>query len=109
MSGRILARKPVRTHRLSFVTSPVDNSAWVQVSAATDQPCSAIEVFNPSGATLRIATGSSGNEVDIPYTILPGGSSIMIPWEISKGKRIAIKGVDTTQAASGIFVLNLFG
>lgn len=91
-----------------MVAHPVTTAAWVQVVAATSQPCSAIEVSNPSNSLLKIAVGGAGSEVELPYYVLPGGSPILLPWEIAKGSRISLKAVQTT-ANVGLFVLNLFG
>lgn len=107
MSGRVISRKPVETNRLDLTTTNVGAAAWVQLVAATLQPCSAVEVFNGSNNALLIATGAAGSEAAIPYTVLPGGSSILLPWEIAKGSRIAVKSVSGT-ANLGLLVMNKF-
>jgi hypothetical protein len=108
MASRNVSTKPVATARLDTGSSNVTSAAYVQLVAATSQPFSNVEIFNPSGATLLIATGGAGSEVLIPYSILPGGSSILLPLNIAKGTRIALKAADTTSATAGLFVLNMF-
>lgn len=105
----IAAYKPVYTYALNFGATTVDNSAYVTLAAAVAKPCSAVEIFNPSGATLIIAAGAASSEVPYPYYILPGGSSIFLPMEIAAGVRLSLKALTSTSATNGYFVLNMFG
>lgn len=110
--SRMLARKPVAKYRLDYSLSNLpDTATWVAVIAATTQPCSAMEIFNASAATLKISTGAAGleNAGELPYYVLPGGSSILLPIEVAKGGRISVKAVDQTPVSVGTLVLNLFG
>ena len=101
---RMLASAPVAKKYHSFVTGPVSNAAWVEILAAMEEPCSAVELFSSTGATLRLMVGTT----EIPYYILPGGSSIMLPIGAAKGESISIRSADTL-ADAGILVLNFFG
>jgi hypothetical protein len=105
--SRQVAYKPVATYRLDMSGTNVTTAAWVTLTAATTKACAAVEIFNPSGSTMQIALGGSGSEVAEPYSILPGGSGIFLPWEIAKAVRISLKAVDTT-ASTGYFVVNTF-
>lgn len=107
---RMLAGYPIKKHSHDYAASPVDSSAWVEVITAMDMPCSAIEIFSAAGATLKMSLGDAGDEDahEIPYYILPGGSGIMLPINIAKGKRISVKSIDI-DADAGSLVLNFFG
>lgn len=110
MKGASALRRPTQTARLDTSGTNITTSAYVTFLAAASNlyGTSGVEIFNPTGSTILIATGTAGSEILIPYSILPGGSSIMLPIEIQKGARIAMKAVDVT-ASSGLIVLNFFG
>jgi hypothetical protein len=106
--SRLLAYHLVDTKVFDLTATPVDNTAWVQVYAASGKPCSAAEIYNGSNALLQIAVGAPGQEVAIPYTVLPG-RSVVLPLEVSKGKRIAVKAATAVVANTDYLVLNLTG
>lgn len=112
MSARIRATKPVLTLTLDASSSNISTSAWTQVAAATavTKAGSAIEIFNSTGSTLAFSYGGAGSEASnlYPYTILQGGTSMMLPMEIYNNKRISVKALDQASVA-GLLVLNLFG
>lgn len=104
----LLAQKPVATHRLNTASSSIATNAWTEVTSATSEPCDAIEIFNATGSILLLASGAAAAEVALPYTILPGGSSILVPFSVAKAARLSVKAVDLA-ASSGYVILNLFG
>jgi hypothetical protein len=106
----MLAGIPVAKKSFSYADTNVTTAAWVEVIAATEQPFSALEIFSGSGSILKLSSGDAGDEDahEIPYYIIPGGSSIMLPVGLAKGKRLSIKAVDVT-ADAGILILNFFG
>lgn len=108
---RMLARTPVAKFLHSYASTPVTTAAWVELLAATLQPCSAIEIFSASGAILKLSTGTAGQEDsnEISYYIIPGGSGIMLPIELAKGSRLSAKAVGTVNADAGDLVINFFG
>lgn len=107
---RLLSRAPVTTATLDTSSTNITTAAWVQLVASLPKACSSVEIFNPSGATLIVSTGAASAEDAsiVPYTIVPGGSSILLPLEIAKGSRVSLKSIDQT-ANSGLFVMNFFG
>ena len=109
MSNDWLSRNPVATHRFSFAATNVTTGAWVEVVTLTDQPCSSLEIFNSGGRILQFSNGSAGNEAAnlIDYTILPGGSSILLPINLAKNSRLSCKAVDSTSNV-GYLIFNLF-
>jgi hypothetical protein len=108
----LLGRKPVGTIVLNAATSNISTGAWTQAIAAVLKAASNVEIFNSTGATLYVSQGTAGNETNsdklLPYTILQGGSSMMLPIEIKAGLPITVKSLDNA-ATTGILVLNLFG
>lgn len=100
-------RRPVATVN-GAVTITTAAYLTIVAKAANLKSCSALEVFNASGSILKLALGDVGSEVDLPYTILPGGSTGLIVVEIPAGVRISAKAIDADTAAAQ-FVLNRFG
>ena len=109
MKGAGALRKPVQTTTLNMTNTNVPTGSWTTLlaKASNNVGCSAIEVFAPDGSVLQIATGDAGSEKALPYTILPGGSNLMLPMEIPAGVRISLQAIDTGVTA-GYFVLNQF-
>ena len=107
---RQIARTPVGKHFHSYASTNVGTLAWVEIISATTFPSSAVEIFSASGSTIKLSLGAAGDEdaEEIKYYVLPGGSSILLPIEIPRGKRISAKAVDAT-ADVGSLVLNFFG
>jgi hypothetical protein len=106
---RLLARIPVAKFLHSYTSTPVTTAAWVEIISATTAPCSALEIFSGNGAIIKLSLGAAGQEdaSEIKYYVIPGGSSILLPIEVAKGKRISAKSMDTT-ANSGSLVFNFF-
>ena len=111
MSFRLLSKNPIATVTIALGSTNITTSAWAQLLAKLPKACTAIEIFNPSGSTIQVSTGKAGFESSsiIPYTILPGGSNILLPVEISGGVRISVKAVDSNATGPGQFTLNFFG
>lgn len=109
MKGAVALRKPNQTTTLDMSVTNITTSGFATLLAklSNSHPCSAIEIFNPSGSPMIIALGDAGSEVAIPYTILPGGTTGLIAWEIAKSVRISLKAYDAA-VTSGRFILNQF-
>lgn len=105
-----LGSKPVGKFIHDYATTNVLTSAWIELITSVAQPASAVEIFDSSGRILKLAKAASGQEDDneLKYYIIPGGSSIFLPLEFSKGSRIAIRAVDD-DATVGSLVINFFG
>lgn len=108
MPRSLLARKPVATIAFSMSGANITTAAYTQLIAAMAAPASAVEVFSPSGSSIKLAVGGAGAEVDIPYTIPPGGSAVFLPLEIKAGVRLSAKALDAN-ATTGLLILNFFG
>lgn len=103
------ARRPLKKFRHAFGSTNVTTSAWVELIASMDKPASYVEIFNSSGSILKLSTGAAASEdsYEIPYYVLPNGSSILLPIEFANLKRISAKAVDV-DATMGSLILNFF-
>ncbi len=109
MAGRnLLARKPVATLHVAMGTTTITLAAYVQIIAAILVASDALEVTNTGTSMLKLALGAAGQEVDIPYTIAPGASRVLLPFTLPKGSRLSARAVDADSSA-GDFILNTFG
>ncbi len=108
MRGALAIRAPLQTASLDMAGANITTGAYVELIHALTAGVSAVEIFNPSPATMKIALGAAGSEVDLPYHIIPGGSAFLIPIPAGNKQRISLKAVDQT-ANSGLFTINCFG
>lgn len=106
--SKLVQRPAVGTIRHDFASQNVTTGAWVEIEDSLGFPTNGVEIFNGSGSILQIARGGSGSEVPLDYTILPGGSAVILALEFAKGTRISLKAVDQT-ADAGYFIANFFG
>jgi hypothetical protein len=107
----LLAQKPVAKFRYDYASAPVTTTVWVELLAALTQPACAMEIYDGSGKIMKLALAAAGDEdnKEIPYYIIPGGSSILLPVDgLSKGQRLAIKAVDA-DATENSLIINFFG
>jgi len=107
MRGSLAIRVPVQKAYIDMSSTNVTTSAYVTLISSLSYGVSAMELFNPSAATMKIAIGTAGSEVDMNYYVLPGGSAFLIPLPAGHSQRVSIRAVDQT-AASGLFVINCF-
>jgi hypothetical protein len=96
---------PVATSILSYSSTNVTTSAWVQVTASLPANISHIEVFDSSGQTMQLGTGLSGQEVALPFTNFPGGISSNV--NLYYQSRIVIEAISGT-ASSGTLIINYY-
>jgi hypothetical protein len=91
--------------RLSYASTSVTTSAYTQLIASTGAAYSAIEIFDSSGETLKLAIGGAGSEVD-QFLIFPGGNG-RLPYSIASGSRITVRAV-SANATAGEICINLY-
>jgi hypothetical protein len=108
--GDLGIRRPVGTPvALDTSVTSITNSAYVQLVASTTAPCSGISVTNTGAQPIYFATGAAGSEVN-QFIIAPGGViPEVLPFEIAKGTRIALKAAGGSTQSSGIIALSFFG
>lgn len=105
MSRGVLARKPVGKLRHSYVSTNVTTGSWVALSTTVPAAAAAMEIFDSSGRVLKVSYDNGATEE--PYYIIPGGSDVLFPIEIAKGRTIYLKAVDN-DATTGQLVINFF-
>lgn len=105
MHGEV-AGIPVQRIRNVYSSTNVTDGAWVQLDAALDENCSAVEVFDSSGALLKLGIGPSGGEADLTY-IIPGGNGY-IKLRLDKGARLSVRSVDTATVSTGQLTIVLY-
>ena len=110
MAFRLLARKPTGKVRLDTSSTNITTSAWTTITSAVPAGTTALEIFNSSSSTIKLSTGTAGNEdaSELLFYILPGGTDSLIPVELSKNARLAGKAVDTN-ATVGQLLINFYG
>ena len=86
--------------RNDYTSTSVTTAAYTQLIASTSGAYSALEIFDSSGQTLKLAIGAAGSEVD-QFLIFPGGNG-RIPFTVASGSRISIKAVSATASAGEI-------
>lgn len=91
--------------RNDYTSTSVTTSAYTQLIASTSADYSAVEIFDSSGQTLKLAIGGSGSEVD-QFLIFPGGNG-RIPYTVASGSRISIRAV-SGNATSGEIDINFY-
>lgn len=91
--------------RNDYTATSVTTAAYTQLIASTAAAYSAIEIFDSSGQTLKLAIGGSGAEVD-QFIIFPGGNG-RIPFTVASGSRISIRALSAT-ANSGEIDINFY-
>ncbi len=96
------AANTTRVNVLSYGSTNVTSSAYVELVAATPFPVSRIQVSDTSTKLLKIATGAASSEVDI--VTCPISGSVLIPYQIPAGTRLSIKAIDAT-ASTGYNVV----
>ncbi len=109
---RLLANKIVGTLYSNNASFNIATGSWLQLLANIPLSCSAVEVNNPSGSILQLSIGAAGHETDtgklLLYTIPPGGSSGVIPFNLPNGSPLSIKAIDVA-VTSGYTIINFFG
>lgn len=109
MKGSLALRNPLATGSYDLSGGAIGTSDWVTIIASLGKTVDAIEIYNPTPATLLIATGAAAAEVAIPYRVPPGGSVSIIAANIAKSSRISMKAVDQSTGAVGLITINGFG
>lgn len=91
--------------RIDYTSTSVTTAAYTQLLASTSAAINEVEIFDSSGQTLVLATGTAGAEADQVY-IFPGGNG-RIPLAIATSTRVAIKAVSAT-ANTGEISVNFY-
>ena len=91
VNGRAQGNASVRN---IYSSTNVTTSAWVQLVAASSNKINTVCIFDSSGQTLKLGTGSAGNEV-MQIEIFPGGNGCENV-SIASGTRISVEAISGT-------------
>lgn len=107
---RLLAKNPVHKHVHNYATTNVTTAAWAEIIASLPVAASAVEIYSGNTSVVKLSVGAAADEDanEINYYVIPGGSSILLPLEFTRGKRISAKAVNVN-ATTGVLVFNFFG
>jgi len=89
--------------RNDYSGTNVTTGAFVELTAALTQAMSQAEIFDSSGQTLEIATGSGGSEV-VRFRVFPGGNGF-VPLDntiFAAAERVSIRAVSANATAGEI-------
>lgn len=91
---------------LSYSSTNVTTSAWVQLNASLPAVTRCLSVFDSSGQTMVLGLGQSGHEVAQSWWIFPGGmANLPVTWPLNA--RLSIEAISGT-ASSGEIIINLY-
>lgn len=106
--SKLISRPPVMKVILDTGSTNITTGAWVVIASSLSQASNGVEIFNGGGSILKIATGQTGSESELPYYVLPGTGGILLDFTLAKGTQLSVKAVDIA-STQGSLVLNLFG
>lgn len=99
--GEIGIRGPVGVPVVLDTTGTnVTSAAWVTFLAAASMlaACSAVQVHNTGSQPIKLGAGAAAAEVDTGL-LFPIGVSILVPIELKKGVRLAVRSMGATQSS----------
>lgn len=82
-----------------------NNAGWLEIVNSLGQNVNFIEIFDSTGATARVGTGSASSEADLLLDV-PGGNGF-IPVRIDAGTRVSVRAI-TNPPAGSEFVINFY-
>jgi len=99
--------QPVFTLVFNVATAPgLVSSSWSLVNSGIGGPIRELEIYNNTSQTLILATGNSGSEVQLPFTIFPNGNP-SVPVTLSHNTRLTAQCVGSS-ATAGTLIINLY-
>ncbi len=102
------AYKPIQNASIAGNTVPNGSYVDVLAAASNTKGSAGLFVHNTSGATVVLAIGGAGSEVDIPFAFASGVLPIFLAVDIKKGTRISAKGIGSA-GSTGSLVVNRVG
>jgi hypothetical protein len=110
----VLVRNPVgkTLYQVDAATvgTHILDSAWKEIEDSLPAACDAMEILNTTGGLMKMAVGAAGLEIEFPFYIMPSVEPHIIPVNLSKGDRITVKAVESTDITdTGDLAINWFG
>jgi hypothetical protein len=115
MSRSLLAHKPSTKVRHAIVNATgsthIETGGWTEIISALGASACAIEILNTTGQVLVLAVGAAGEEVELPFYVMPSVEPKLFPVEnISRGARLSMKAIDAEADGDNTQVLiNFYG
>lgn len=100
-----IAKTVSETLFFDYSASPVDNTAWVQLIAATSDNSKHLTWFESGGYAMEVGFGAIGLETRA-FVIPPGGLNGQIDFPIPSGVRVSIKCLEAVTVNVGTIVSN---
>lgn len=109
MKGALALRGPVGAPPAVLNTTSVNvtAAAWVEIVSNLSFGCSAVLVTNGGAEPLSLGKGAAASEV-ATGAVIPPSQSLLIPIEIAKGSRLALRSLGGTQS-SGYVTMAFLG
>jgi len=105
----LAARSYINSARIDYQSTPVTDSAWVQVLASVGtNPIQAITLFDGGGFAMELGFGGSGSETRA-LLIPPGGFNGELAFLIPANTRLSVRAVGATTVNAGELDINLLG
>lgn len=98
--------KPVYRIGVAMASTTITTAAYVQLDAALDASCSALDVFNSGANPIYLALGAASSEINIPYLIpiaMTAPVRVHIPLPI--GKRLSARSL-SADVTAGFLIIN---
>ncbi len=107
-SESFLGKTPIQTVYHPYASGSVTTGAWTALITSLPSNVSYAQIIDTSGQVMKLATGASGSEVAIPFTIPRNFSgSTGFPFTLRQGVRVSIEASSTT-ASTGEIIINFF-
>jgi len=90
--------------RTDYTVTSVGTSSWVELYSSLPASVYKLTIFDSSGQTMEIGTGSAGNESRL-FILPPGGGEFALT--VSAGTRVSIRAITGT-ASAGENDINFF-
>lgn len=89
-----------------YSATSITDAAWTEIVTSTSVKASKLQIFDSSGAVIKLATGAAASEIEL-LKITPGGDTYFVT--VAAGTRLSIKaeaGFGTINV--GLLVINMF-
>lgn len=91
---------PIAPVVLDTAGTNVTSAAWVTFVAAASMTyaCSAIQIHNTGAQPIKMGKGAAASEVETGI-LFPVGVSVLLPVQLPKGVRLAVRSMGSTQSS----------
>lgn len=101
----LLTKESVSNLFVDYATTPVDDTAWVELIPATPDVINHMTLFESGGFPMEIGIGAIGLETRL-FVVPPGGFNGEVNFTIPTGSRVSIRCLVTQTVNVGNIVAN---